>query len=46
MKVNYELEEQILKHGQLVRVLEPKSVRKLIKNRLKEALAVYKSGKN
>jgi predicted DNA-binding transcriptional regulator YafY len=46
VKVNYELEEQILKHGQLVRVLEPKSVRKLIKNRLKEALAVYKSGKN
>ena len=46
VKVNYELEEQILKHGQLVRVLEPKSFRKLIKNRLKEALSAYKSGKN
>ena len=46
VKVNYELEEQILKHGQRVRVLEPKSLRKLIKNRLKEALASYKSEKN
>jgi predicted DNA-binding transcriptional regulator YafY len=46
IKVNYELEEQILKHGQRVRVLEPKSLRKLIKNRLKEALASYKSEKN
>jgi predicted DNA-binding transcriptional regulator YafY len=46
VKVNYELEEQILKHGQRVRVLEPKSFRKLIKNRLKEALAGYKSGKS
>jgi predicted DNA-binding transcriptional regulator YafY len=46
VKVNYELEEQILKHGQRVRVLEPKSLRKLIKNRLKEALANYKSEKN
>ena len=46
VKVNYELEEQILKHGQHVRVVEPKSVRKLIKSRLKEALVAYKSGKN
>ena len=46
VKVNYELEEQILKHGQRVRVLEPKSFRKLIKTRLKEAIAGYKSEKN
>jgi predicted DNA-binding transcriptional regulator YafY len=37
------LEEQILKHGQRVKVLEPKSFRKIIKTRLKEALAAYKS---
>jgi predicted DNA-binding transcriptional regulator YafY len=41
--VNYELEEQILKHGQRVKVLEPKSLRKIIKTRLKEALAAYKN---
>lgn len=46
LKVNYELEELILKYGQRVKVVEPKSFRKLIKNRLKEALAGYKSGKN
>lgn len=45
VKVNYELEEQVLKHGQRVRVIEPKSFRKLIKNRIKEALAGYKSSK-
>lgn len=43
LKINFELEEQIIKHGEFVRVLEPKSFRKLIKNRLKKALAGYKS---
>jgi predicted DNA-binding transcriptional regulator YafY len=43
VKINYELEEQILKHGQRVKVLEPKSFRKIIKTRLKEALAAYKN---
>jgi len=42
VRLNYELEEQVLKHGQRVKVIEPKSFKKTIKNRIKEALANYK----
>ena len=38
---NYELEEQILKQGERVKVLEPKWLREGIKERLKQALDGY-----
>ncbi len=38
---NYELEEQILRHGEKVKVLEPQWLADRIKQRLKEALGRY-----
>jgi predicted DNA-binding transcriptional regulator YafY len=41
VKPNYELEEQILKQGERVKVLEPESLKLQIKKRLMEALGKY-----
>ena len=41
VKPNYELEEQILKQGERVKVLEPESLKEQIKKRLMEALGKY-----
>jgi predicted DNA-binding transcriptional regulator YafY len=38
---NYELQEQILKQGERVKVLEPKWLKKEIKDRIKKALDLY-----
>jgi predicted DNA-binding transcriptional regulator YafY len=38
---NYELQEQIMKQGERVKVLEPEWLREVIKNRLKAALQNY-----
>jgi predicted DNA-binding transcriptional regulator YafY len=38
---NYELEEQILKHGERVKVIEPKWLREEIKSRLQKAIHYY-----
>ena len=38
---NYELEEQILKHGERVKVIEPQWLRKEIKSRLQKAIHYY-----
>jgi predicted DNA-binding transcriptional regulator YafY len=38
---NYELEEQILKQGERVKVVEPKWLQDSIKERLKKALEQY-----
>ena len=42
VRPNYELEEQILKQGERVQVLEPEWLRELIKDRLLEAIGNYK----
>lgn len=41
VRPNYELEEQILKQGERVTVLEPKWLRDVIRNRIKNALENY-----
>ena len=38
---NYELEEQILKHGERVKVIEPQWLREEIKSRLQKAIHYY-----
>jgi predicted DNA-binding transcriptional regulator YafY len=39
--MNYELEEQILKQGEKVTVIEPLELKELIKNRLQKAIENY-----
>ena len=41
VRINYELEEQLLKQGERVKVLEPDTLKDLIKTRLKKALDNY-----
>lgn len=41
VKINYELEEQILKQGEKVKVIEPLYFKELIKSRIKAALENY-----
>jgi len=41
VRINYELEEQILKQGEKVRVIEPEELKTVIKNRLIKALENY-----
>ena len=41
VKPNYELEEQVLKQGERVTVLEPKWLRQAVLNRLKAAIQKY-----
>jgi predicted DNA-binding transcriptional regulator YafY len=41
VRINYELEEQLLKQGERVKVLEPATLKDLIKTRLKKALDNY-----
>ena len=41
IRINYELEEQILKQGEKVKVIEPLELKELIKNRIKSALENY-----
>jgi predicted DNA-binding transcriptional regulator YafY len=38
---NYELEEQIMKQGERVKVLEPEWLREVVKERLKKAIEQY-----
>lgn len=42
IRINYELEEQILKQGEKVKVIEPIELKELIKNRITSALEKYK----
>ncbi len=41
VRINYELEEQILKQGEKVKVIEPESLKQLIKERLLKTLGNY-----
>ncbi len=42
IRINYELEEQILKQGEKVTVIEPQELKELIKNRILNSLENYK----
>jgi predicted DNA-binding transcriptional regulator YafY len=41
VRPNYELEEQILKQGERVTVLEPEWLREIIRNRISKAIEKY-----